>query len=180
MDIALDNLRATLRELAKEILPDKPKFAGRAPGHTETDTAALLKLAASSALFGVLLHQTFMRVELDRYPLCIVAGFIAIFCMQAFGLREFSAEFAPTWAGWQLALLVQAAALTSLTGNILVYRAWLHPLHDFPGPFGAKLSKVWSLRQVVKSGVRYYRVLGGLQEEYGDYVRTGMSWYALA
>jgi hypothetical protein len=54
------------------------------------------------------------------------------------------------------------------------YRAFFHPLNDFPGPFGAKLSKLWAMGKVVQSNIKWYKVLEKLHVEYGDFVRVGM------
>jgi len=175
-DIALEHIRATWREIAKDMLPPRELIV-REPGDTATDMTAMKKLVVSSLVFGLVMHQFFSRVEMDRYPLSLVVGALGMVVAQAIGLQEFSQQFAPLWESWQLALLVGAAALSSLVVNILVYRGWGHSLQRFPGPYGAKLSKFWALGKVAWSGTKWYQVVGRLQEQYGDYdyIRTGGS-----
>ncbi|EDN98276.1 hypothetical protein SS1G_13134 [Sclerotinia sclerotiorum 1980 UF-70] len=79
--------------------------------------------------------------------------------------------------GQKLAFKLVSMVVVSLWTNILVYRAFFHPLRHFPGPFGARLSKFWSLGKVMQSKFRWYQVLGDLKEEYGDYVRTALTDY---
>lgn len=67
---------------------------------------------------------------------------------------------------------VYAAFAGGLGSSILVYRVWFHRLHRFPGPFGAKLSKLfhlWSIRRLAQ-----YQWLHALHKTYGPVVRVGM------
>ncbi|GFF97057.1 putative Cytochrome P450 monooxygenase [Aspergillus lentulus] len=57
-----------------------------------------------------------------------------------------------------------------LFGSIFVYRIWLHPLRDFPGPFMAKATGFWSLwKNLPHYG--FYKDVRSLHEQYGDFVR---------
>lgn len=127
----------------------------------------------SAAAVGTLLHQFFRTVEADRYPLSILGSVIASHWAVAYGLRSTSEQYASFWASQRLAFLIVSAAVVSLWANILIYRAFFHPLNRFPGPFGAKLTKLWSLKQVVGSDIRWYRVASELHKQHGDYVRVG-------
>jgi hypothetical protein len=69
--------------------------------------------------------------------------------------------------------LLVSCAVVSLWTNMLIYRAFFHPLNKFPGPFGAKLTKFWGFGKVIGSKIQYFKVAGKLQEQYGDYVRAG-------
>ena len=46
-----------------------------------------------------------------------------------------------------------------------------HPLHHFPGPALAKVSKLWNVAHCL--GSKNHLLLDGLHKEYGDFVRTG-------
>jgi hypothetical protein len=133
----------------------------------------LVKLLVSGILCGVFLHQLVKRVELDRHPLSIFVSVVIAYFVLAAGLQ--SNQYENSLKAYGVALLVESFAILSLWTNMLVYRAFLHPLKDFPGPFGARLSKFWSLGKVIQSNIRWYQVVGKLQEQYGDYVRTGMT-----
>ncbi|KAH8603050.1 cytochrome P450 monooxygenase-like protein [Bisporella sp. PMI_857] len=131
---------------------------------------AVLLVSAISSSF--IIHQFVKNVGIDRYPLTVLGCLIAGYWLVALGLQRTSHTYGSFWAAQQVAFLAITSAVVSLFINILVYRAFFHPLNAFPGPFGAKLSKFWSLRQVVKSDVKWYQVVSKLKEEYGDYVRT--------
>ncbi|PWY96633.1 benzoate 4-monooxygenase cytochrome P450 [Aspergillus sclerotioniger CBS 115572] len=61
--------------------------------------------------------------------------------------------------------------LSALISSITIYRVFFHPLRRFPGPLGARITKLWHVWQVRDS--RNYRVLDDLHTQYGDFVRTG-------
>ncbi|KAL1966197.1 hypothetical protein VTN77DRAFT_4749 [Rasamsonia byssochlamydoides] len=120
---------------------------------------------------GVVLCPVVKNINGDLYPWSILSCVIAAHFLVAFGLQQMSdGDF---WAAQHLAFWAISCAIVSLWTNVLVYRIFFHPLNHFPGPFGAKLSKFWSLSQVVKSKSRWYRVCVDLHRKYGDYVRTG-------
>lgn len=61
----------------------------------------------------------------------------------------------------------------TLLSSIFIYRiSPLHPLYKFPGPFFAKVTKLWNVR-IMASGKNhiYYK---NLHEKYGPYVRIGI------
>ena len=59
-----------------------------------------------------------------------------------------------------------------LLGSMTLYRAFFHRIGNFPGPFGARLSKFWTVAQVAAK-LDYHKKLDALHQTYGDYVRTG-------
>lgn len=61
--------------------------------------------------------------------------------------------------------------LIGLFGSMFLYRVWFHPLKRFPGPFLAKVSKLWHVWKVRDS--QNYLFLESLRQQYGDFVRTG-------
>ncbi|KAL6231477.1 hypothetical protein BDW75DRAFT_247861 [Aspergillus navahoensis] len=63
--------------------------------------------------------------------------------------------------------------LLALFSSILIYRVFFHRLNDFPGPFGARVTKLWHLWKVRTSQNHFF--LADLQRQYGDFVRTGPS-----
>lgn len=129
---------------------------------------------ATAVTAGVVLQPVVKNVNGDLYPLSILSCVIAAHFLVALGLQQTSDINGDLWAAQRLAFLATSCAIASLWTNTLIYRVFFHPLRHFPGPFGAKLSKFWSLRQVVKSKSRWYRVCVDLHQKYGDYVRTGM------
>lgn len=59
----------------------------------------------------------------------------------------------------------------SLWSSMFVYRGFFHPLRNFPGPRGAKYTKLW--HSFTAADMKWYKTVNKLHEEYGDYVRTG-------
>jgi tryprostatin B 6-hydroxylase len=53
------------------------------------------------------------------------------------------------------------------------YRAVLHRLRKFPGPFWAGISKFWHVAKCIRSSSQNHKVLDKLHKKYGDFVRTG-------
>jgi hypothetical protein len=84
-------------------------------------------------------------------------------------------------AYWTLVYYVGAAYATALAASfwaplwlyIAAYRAYFHPLREYPGPFAARLSKWWTIKQTYDTNLHFHRVQQQLQRKYGDYVRTG-------
>ena len=60
---------------------------------------------------------------------------------------------------------------TSLFSSIVIYRLFFHRLRDFPGPFPAKITKIYHAWRV--RGSDQYLWLENLHQQYGDFVRTG-------
>ena len=71
-----------------------------------------------------------------------------------------------------LVTLCFSAYLGALFTSMLFYRVFLHPLKDFPGPFPAKLSKLWWVAQIAPK-IDHFRKLDRLHQQYGEFVRTG-------
>ena len=71
-------------------------------------------------------------------------------------------------------LIVGSYALTLFT-SIIVCRTCFHALLAFPGPRLAGASKFWHVYQTLDSQNQF--LLEKLHEQYGSFVRTGMSYY---
>lgn len=74
---------------------------------------------------------------------------------------------------WTVGLIASLCYLVALLTSIFIYRVFFHRLTraGFKGPFSMRVSKlvhVWSCRT---SG--NHLLLGGLQKQYGDFIRTG-------
>lgn len=69
-------------------------------------------------------------------------------------------------------LLIASRFNTGLFGSMLIYRAFFHRLHRFPGPYMAKLSRWYALRQAVRTKQSHI-ILETIHEKYGDFVRMG-------
>ena len=115
-------------------------------------------------LFAISLHETVLRrVEIDHLSLPIIVTSSTVY-----------------WVLLYQTCFVTATAVTSafwlpLFLYIGAYRSFFHPLQSYPGPKWAKISKWWAVKQTWDSQFRIYEVQRRLQQEYGDYVRTGKS-----
>lgn len=139
-------------------------------------TMLTTKLLATVSITAILLHHVFFkRVEVDRRPVSLAALFAAAYFVTAAGFWHVREDDESLVCMLASAGLTWSCFVFSLWTSMLVYRAFFHPLHKFPGPFGAKLTKLWTLRKVIQSGLRWYQVLDELHEQYGDYVRTGQT-----
>ncbi|KAH7125219.1 cytochrome P450 [Dendryphion nanum] len=117
-------------------------------------------LAVLSAV--IVHHAVLKRYEIDHLATQLIAiSTLGFFCVVYAG-------------GFQQAIIIWSSFYTTLSASMLLYRAFFHPLQSFPGPFTAKLTSWWSVKQMISSDFTYYQtVLVSLRHKYGDYVRTG-------
>lgn len=69
------------------------------------------------------------------------------------------------------AMEVTAAYLVTLFTSMTAYRLFFHRLRRFPGPFGARVSKIWHAWQVRSS--ENHLVMDKIYHQYGTFARTG-------
>ncbi len=78
---------------------------------------------------------------------------------------------------WLTALTVSSQIFSiyalSLLASVSIYRVFFHRLRGFPGPVLASVSKLWHVAQCLDS--KNHIILEKLHQEYGDFVRTGMT-----
>jgi hypothetical protein len=119
-------------------------------------------------LSAVILHEFILRrVEVDHLTLPILGLSVTTYSVLVY------------YTSFIAATLVTSSFWVPLWLYIGAYRAFFHPLRNYPGPSGAKLSRWWAVKQTWDSNLRYHRVLQRLQSQYGDYVRTGLSCLVL-
>jgi hypothetical protein len=119
-------------------------------------------------LSAVILHEFILRrVEVDHLTLPILGLSVTTYSVLVY------------YTGFIAATLVTSSFWVPLWLYIGAYRAFFHPLKNYPGPPEAKLSRWWTVKQTWDSNMHYHRVLQRLQSQYGDYVRTGWSHLVL-
>lgn len=79
----------------------------------------------------------------------------------------------PLVSSLSITLSLFGCLFSGLYGSLLFYRLVWHPLRDFPGPFGAKISSLWFSSQVTKFDAHTKAL--ALYNEYGPFVRVGSS-----
>ena len=68
------------------------------------------------------------------------------------------------------AFLIRAYTSTLFT-SIIIYRAYFHRLHSFPGPFLARVLRLWHVYRARHS--QNHQLLLRLHKDHGTFVRTG-------
>jgi hypothetical protein len=128
-----------------------------------------LALAASAA--GILTHLLVVRnIEVERYLRSMIAIFpilILVLTYQSSAFWEISLEASATRVA-----VVSASFFAGLTSSMLLYRIFFHPLRHFPGPFPARVTKLYGT-WLAGRRVMYYKDLAEMHDKYGDFVRTG-------
>ncbi|KAL2264565.1 hypothetical protein VTJ83DRAFT_7075 [Remersonia thermophila] len=76
-------------------------------------------------------------------------------------------------------LRAAACHAVGLYSSMLIYRAWLHRLRAYPGPFLARLTNFYITARSVRK-LHLYEEVRQLHARYGDYVRIGPSELSIA
>lgn len=119
----------------------------------------------ASAAAGVAFHGVVQYIELDLILLhALVAASFLLPALIYIDINVYDSTL-------QFSTLKLGCFAFGLTSSILVYRAFFHRLKRFPGPFAARLSKLYAVS--LSTGLRYNIELQKLHQKYGDVVRTG-------
>jgi hypothetical protein len=130
----------------------------------------LIPVAAVASALGILSHLAYW-IHGEHHaaaPRIVLAFFLEPIVLFAFlfgytGLSIFEALRFVTVTWW--------AYVASVWMSMFVYRAFFHRLGGYPGPFFARLSKLWFVSKLGK--LDNYKQLDKLHARYGPYVRTG-------
>lgn len=129
-------------------------------------------IALAAMVAGVSTHLGyFKRGEHHLYGTWYIQIFTTV-CITAIVLDIRIAQQSLGSAVSKVALLA-VCYLAGLYTSLLVYRAFFHPLHSFPGPFGNKLGNLWFSTQLLNADA--YKKVYRLHEKYGPFVRVGSS-----
>ncbi|KAK6857926.1 hypothetical protein PG995_005625 [Apiospora arundinis] len=133
-----------------------------------------VKHFATLFVAGVGTHHLIRPYEIDSYPISICSAYLA--SLTAVFVGYYSQVFTDSSLDAGDAVLntfaLACAFNTGLFTSILVYRAFCHRLHNFPGPFPAKLSRFYAARASA-NGLQMHIATQKMHEKYGDFVRTG-------
>lgn len=132
----------------------------------------VLPSSTVAAGLGLLSHWLyFIRGEHHRRALLL--------CKLLLGVPVASCLILVLLRQWQLSHAVRltasmvAAYLAALWTSMLTYRAFFHPLHRFPGPRGAKTSKLYHVVHLIFGQMDNFHRLAAWHQAYGDFVRIG-------
>jgi len=131
---------------------------------------SLPQVALCGIALGVLSHWAyFVRGE---HHLQALRYFIAALTFPTLGVASLVSLGVPSLNAVKQTTVLYTTFFTGLYFSMFLYRAFFHPLHSFPGPFGAKVSKLWHTAQVFHK-VDNYKHLDRMHAKYGTFVRTG-------
>ena len=124
-----------------------------------------------AACAGVLSHLVyFIHGEHHKHTLQLIQiGSIAI---PVYALIFFRLVHLNFGQAVQLAIVTHFTYLIALWTSMLIYRAFFHRLHRFPGPWYLKLSKFSAF--VVLRKLDSFRKIHSWHQKYGNFVRTGL------
>jgi hypothetical protein len=128
-------------------------------------------LGVLSAGLGVLSHLTyFIRGEHHESAptlalLCVIVPAL-LFMGQVVYLKFDTDQAVLTTT------VIYGGYFSALWTSMVVYRVFFHRLNKFPGPFMAKVSKIYHTVLVVRT-MDNYLLLDKWHQEYGAFVRTG-------
>jgi len=136
----------------------------------ESGTAeSQLALAASAT--GILTHLLVVRnIEVERSLRSMIAIFpvlTLVLAYQSSVLWKIPLETSATRVA-----VGSASFFAGLATSMLLYRVFFHPLRHFPGPFPARVTKLYGT-WLAGRRVMYYKDLAEMHDKYGDFVRTG-------
>ena len=127
-------------------------------------------VALVGAVMGVASHLGyFIHGEHHMHGMRIILSFITVTILLFISVLRLDGNHSYTGAGLITAIAL-VSYLSTLTLSILTYRAFFHPLRNFPGPFTAKLSKFAHVFRIAKES-RNHVEADKLHKEYGDFVR---------
>ena len=131
------------------------------------------RIAATFGTLGIFAHLSIVTIEIDNSVGSLLVGLLLSWAGLAVSLtRILDVSFLVATAKSSLACL---SFLTGVGAATMIYRSFFHRLRRFPGPWGAKVSRLYSVWISKRSGFKYHLELEKLHVEFGDFVRTGSS-----
>ena len=119
---------------------------------------------------GVLLHLTyFNRGEHHLHVVSYLKGFLLLYSLIVGSSTFYLGQ--PLSQACAESTQYCLSVLTGLYASLLGYRGVFHPLNNFPGPWGARISDFWLSLRLAKHDA--FRQILKLHEQYGDFVRIG-------
>lgn len=132
--------------------------------------ASCTTLVVVSFLLGLTTHQVIRPFEIERKAWTLLFLYFGILSLLFVGLTQ--------WGGFPVLISLIRTTLFAATFNIglgssiVLYRAFFHRLHHFPGPFLAKLTRFYAMSKVATK-LQANVDIQKLHEKYGDFVRVG-------
>ncbi|KAH8828634.1 cytochrome P450 [Flagelloscypha sp. PMI_526] len=121
-------------------------------------------------LDGFILHLAIVQFEVDSHLPAIMRG-LATYWSGIFVWLCFSPDITLLQAALQTAFSI-VAFNASLWTSIAVHRLFIHRIRKFPGPWPAKLSRLWAF-WIQKDDMQMHLIMQQLHDQHGDIVRIG-------
>lgn len=120
---------------------------------------------------GIATHLFYFKQgERHAYPWRYVGAF-ALASVSLWGVKRYRLQLPFLTATYETTIL-SFLFLVGVYGSLLVYRIFLNPLNRFPGPFAARVSKLYHVHLNSKN-LLGHQELYQLHQKYGRYVRIG-------
>ncbi|CAJ2501230.1 Uu.00g040830.m01.CDS01 [Anthostomella pinea] len=126
---------------------------------------------------GVLSHLAFFRVGEHhlhgmQYALTTIAAcIVSIYVPHYFFHTSISTSASST-------LALASCYFTGLYASLIIFRIFFHPLKNFPGPLGCKISSAWFATYLLKLDA--FRQLQKLHQKNGPFLRIGSNDLSIA
>ncbi|KAH8828635.1 cytochrome P450 [Flagelloscypha sp. PMI_526] len=121
-------------------------------------------------LDGFIFHLAIVQFEIDSHLPAIMMG-LAAYWSGIFVWLCFSPDITLLQAALQTVFSI-VTFNASLWTSIVVHRLLIHRLRKFPGPWLAKLTRLWAF-WVQKDDMQMHLIMQQLHDQYGDIVRIG-------
>lgn len=140
------------------------------PAFNFVEDGSLAKTVGLSVLLGVSTHAAIQPLKLDNrgwrllflYTISILLVFVSLVVRARYPIFKAIGHTAA----------IATAYSVGLFSSILIYRAFFHRLHRFPGPFLAKISRFQASVNAIP--LKSFHDTQALHKKYGDFVRVGM------
>jgi hypothetical protein len=128
-------------------------------------------LAGLSAGLGVLSHLTYF-IHGEHHESAPTLALICIFVPVLLFTGQITYMNADASQAALATTVLYMSYFSALWTSMIVYRVFFHKLNKFPGPFLAKVSKLYHTALVIRS-MDNYLLLDKWHQKYGPFVRTG-------
>lgn len=129
------------------------------------------ELLISAGISGTVFHRLVRSVEIDSHVAGLLLAFFLVNGLMIYVSISDSGN--GIIRAISDALQLDVAFHTGLFGSMVLYRLFSHPLRNFPGPVGARISRLHASFLTLKTAQMHY-VVQDMHRQYGDVVRTGI------
>lgn len=129
-------------------------------------------LAVAAAILGIVSHWTYY-IRGEHHMNAPALGRLYLGTSLTIFVAELCLSGCTFIQAWKNVSIITGAYSSALFASMTVYRLLFHRLRSFPGPYSARVSKIWHSWQARYS--TNHLLLEDLRKQYGTFVRTGRS-----